>query len=282
MPRNLDLTALRAFVAVADAGGVTRAAGLLNLTQSAVSMQLKRLEDSLGTGLFLRTARRLSLTAEGEQLLGLARRMLALNDEALARLGAVAAVAPLRLGVTCDIVYPEIPPILKRLAACHPQLRVNLTSGFTVELLDGFARGAFDAILTTEDRPGPGGEELSAQRLVWIGAAEGHAWTRRPLQLAFKDSCIFRPAAHAALEQAGLDWEQTIDGESEQAAEAMVGADLAITARLRGRLPPGCAEVTGQGLPALGGFSICLYAAPTLKDQMAQALLSELRLAYRA
>ena len=85
MPRNLDLTALRSFVAVADAGGVTRAAGLLNLTQSAVSMQLKRLEDSLNTPLFQRAARKLSLTPEGAQLMGPARRMLELNDEALAR-----------------------------------------------------------------------------------------------------------------------------------------------------------------------------------------------------
>lgn len=282
MPRNLDLTALRAFVAVADAGGVTRAAGLLNLTQSAVSMQLKRLEDSLGTGLFLRAARRLSLTAEGEQLLGTARRMLALNDEALSRFGAAGDVTPVRLGVPCDIVYPAIPHILKRLAACQPGLRVNLASSFTVLLREGFARGEFDAILTTEDRPGSGGEVLAEQDLVWIGAEEGGAWTKRPLRLAFKDTCIFRPMTQAALERGGIDWELAIEGDSEQAAEAMVAADLAVTARLRGRCPPGTAEVTGQGLPPLGRLSICLYAAPTLKGEAAQALLSELRLAYRA
>ena len=86
MPRNLDLSALRSFVTVADVGGVTRAAGYLNLTQSAVSMQIKRLEDSLGMSLFLRAARKLALSPEGEQLLSYGRRMLALNDEALSAL----------------------------------------------------------------------------------------------------------------------------------------------------------------------------------------------------
>lgn len=280
MPRNLDLTALRAFVAVADAGGVTRAAGLLNLTQSAVSMQLKRLEESLGTALFQRAARKLALTAEGAQLMGLARRMLALNDEALARLGIDSCEGEIRLGVPHDIVYPAIPGILKRLAAQYPRLRITLTSSFTTLLKDAFARGELDVIVTTEDRPGPGGEVISTQRLVWIGAEEGAAFTRRPLRLGFKDTCIFRPTAQAALDAADIPWELAFEGDSEQAAEALVAADLAVSARLSGRFPPGTAEITGQALPDLGGLSICQYRAPTAKSEAAEALLAELRLAY--
>ena len=86
MPRNLDLTALRSLVAVADTGGVTKAAGLLHLTQSAVSMQLKRLEESLDAPLLYRTGRGIALTAQGEQLLSYARRMLVLNDEIYGKL----------------------------------------------------------------------------------------------------------------------------------------------------------------------------------------------------
>jgi DNA-binding transcriptional LysR family regulator len=81
--RNLDMTALRSFVAVTEHGGVTRAAGMLNFTQSAVSMQLKRLEETLGVSLFDRSNRRIELTASGEQLLGYARRIVELNDEAM-------------------------------------------------------------------------------------------------------------------------------------------------------------------------------------------------------
>ena len=104
MPRNLDLTALRSFVAVADAGGVTRAAGLLNLTQSAVSMQIKRLEEALGLTLLDRSRRGVALTAEGEQLLRYARRMVALNDEAVARMTANEYEGEITLGVPHDVV----------------------------------------------------------------------------------------------------------------------------------------------------------------------------------
>ncbi|WP_151720308.1 LysR family transcriptional regulator [Gemmobacter serpentinus] len=280
MPRNMDLTALRAFVAVVDAGGVTRAAGLLNLTQSAVSMQIKRLEESLGLELFLRAARKLSLTGEGAQLLGYARQMLELNDTALARLCLSGFEGEIRLGVPHDIVYPAIPGILKRLAAQYPRMRVNLSSSFTLLLRDGFAKGDFDVIITTEDRPGPEGEVLSHQDLVWIGAADGIAFAKRPLRLAFKDTCIFRPTAQTALDRAGIQWDTALEGDSEQAAEAMVAADLAVTARLTGRCPPGAVEIVGQGLPPLGGLSICLYAAPTARGEAMEMLLAELRLAY--
>lgn len=281
MPRNLDLTALRAFVAVADAGGVTRAAGLLNLTQSAVSMQIKRLEDSLGSGLFLRAARKLTLTAEGEQLLGFARRMLALNDEALSRLTSATFEGEIRLGVPHDIVYPAIPGILKRLSQQYPRLRINLQSSFTILLKDAFSRAALDVILTTEERPGSGGEVLAERDLVWIGGQGGQAWMRRPLRLGFKDTCIFRPTAQAALEAAGVDWEMAVDAQSEQVIEATVAADLAVSARMSGVLPPGTEAIDAKGvLPDLGKLSICLYRAPTLTGEAVEALLGELRCAY--
>ena len=105
MARNLDMTALRSFVTVADAGGVTKAAAQLNLTQSAVSMQLKRLEEMIGQPLLDRSARAIALSPQGDQLLGYARRMLALNDEAWGRLTNQAFEGEITLGVPRDIVY---------------------------------------------------------------------------------------------------------------------------------------------------------------------------------
>ena len=104
MARNLDLTALRSFVTVADTGGVTRAAGALHLTQSAVSMQLKRLEESLDLRLLDRSRKGAALTAEGEQLLGYARRMLALNDEAISRLTSHEYEGEITLGVRAQAI----------------------------------------------------------------------------------------------------------------------------------------------------------------------------------
>ncbi|MGB3314174.1 MAG: LysR family transcriptional regulator [Albidovulum sp.] len=281
MPRNLDLTALRALVAVADSGGVTRAAGLLNLTQSAVSMQIKRLEEGLGQAFFTRSQRKLTLTLEGEQLLSYARKMLDLNDQALSRLTDSGYEGELRLGVPCDIVYPQIPAILKALAREFPRVRINLVSSFTQVLQDGFGRGEFDMILTTETEPLPGGEVLASRDMTWVGAPDGAAWQRRPLRLGFMHNCIFRLVAQAALDEAGILWEMAFDGHSEQVVEATVAADLAITARLKGNLPEGLVAIEpGNILPPLGQMSICFYDAGMHKGPVAEALRMQLRCAY--
>lgn len=281
MPRNLDLAALRSFVTVAEVGGVTRAAGFLNLTQSAVSMQIKRLEESLGQLLFLRAAKKLVLSPEGEQLLSYGRRMLALNDEVLSRFATGSCEGEMRLGVPHDIVYPAIPGILKRLAQAYPRVRVNLMSSFTLPMKEEFARGEFDVILTTEREPDPGAEVLGARQLVWIGAPGGTAWQRRPLRLGFKDTCIFRPRTQVALDEAGIPWELATGGESEQAVEATVAADLAVSVRMEGGIPEGCAPITGDNaLPRLGEMKIGLYRNQRRKDEVMDLLLSELRCAY--
>ncbi len=281
MTRNLDLASLRSFVTVADVGGVTRAAGFLNLTQSAVSMQIKRLEESLGQVLFLRAAKKLALSPEGEQLVSYGRRMLALNDEVLARFSAGSCDGEIRLGVPHDIVYPAIPGILKRLAQAYPRVRVNLMSSFTILLKEAHAKGEFDVILTTEMAPDPAAEVLGARQLVWVGAQDGTAWQRRPLRLGFKDTCIFRPRTQAALDEAGIPWEMATGGESEQAVEATVAADLAVSVRMQGGIPEGCVAIPGDNmLPRLGEMKIGLYRSARRKDEVIEMLMAELRCAY--
>lgn len=281
MPRNLDLASLRSFVTVADVGGVTRAAGYLNLTQSAVSMQIKRLEEALGMTLFLRAARKLALSPEGEQLLSYGKRMLALNDEALSQLAATCCQGEIRLGVPHDVVYPAIPGILRRMAQAYPRVRINLVSSFTVLMKQDFARGAFDVMLTTEEAPDPAAEVLSTRDLVWVGAPDGNAWQRRPLRLGFKDTCIFRPRAQAVLEEAGIPWEMATGGESEQAVEATVAADLAVSVRMVGSIPEGMAPIGGENLlPAVGNMKLGLYRGSRRSDEAMDLLVSELRCAY--
>lgn len=281
MPRNLDLSALRSFVTVADVGGVTRAAGFLNLTQSAVSMQIKRLEESLGLSLFLRAARKLALSPEGEQLLSYGRRMLALNDEALSLLSSTACEGEIRLGVPHDVVYPVIPGILRRMAQAYPRVRINLVSSFTLLMKQEFARGGFDVMLTTEEAPDPTAEVLSSRGLVWVGAHEGNAWQRRPLRLGFKDTCIFRGRAQAALEEAGIPWEMATGGESEQAVEATVAADLAVSVRMLGSIPEGMEPIAGENqLPPVGEMKLGLYRATRRSDEAVDHLVGELRCAY--
>ncbi|SLN17519.1 HTH-type transcriptional regulator YofA [Pseudoruegeria aquimaris] len=281
MPRNLDMTALRSFVAVAESGGVTRAAGFLNLTQSAVSMQLKRLEESLDLQLLDRSGRGIALTAAGEQLLGYARRMLQLNDEVYARLTDQAYEGEVVLGVPHDIVYPAIPQVLQRFNAEYPRVRVNLLSSYTRNLKAQFARGECDLILTTEDDCDSGGETLRNLPLIWVGAPGGQAWKQRPLRLAYEHNCLFRSTVLDALDSAGIPWEMAVESDSTRTVEASVSADLAVHTSLAGMEPPYFERIAHNGaLPELTGKKINLYTADATSDPIVRDLAALLRQAY--
>ena len=285
MARNLDIAALRALVTVAETGSVTRAAGLLNLTQSAVSMQIRRLEEALATALFTRAPRQMSLTAQGETVAQYARRICAMNDEALSRLGDQGCEGEIRLGVPYDIISPQIPQVLREMSASFPRIRINLVSSYTSILKDRFARGDFDLILTTEQTPDAGAEVLSEWGLCWLGAIDGRAHLDRPLRVAFKETCLFRPLALEALTAAGIAWEIAFDGDSESVVEATVAAGLGVTVRMETALAAGCAWLRaeeGSGLPALPGSKVCLYDSGRIKSEAVEALRTALRSGYSA
>ncbi|MBY6135184.1 LysR family transcriptional regulator [Leisingera sp. XS_AS12] len=278
MARNLDVTTLRSFVAVADHGGVTRAAGFLHLTQSAVSMQLKRLEEVLGLDLLDRSGRSIALTASGEQLLAYARRMVALNDEVIGRLTDQAFEGEVILGVPHDIVYPAIPQVLKRFNASFPRVNVNLVTSNTRELKDGFSRGKLDLILTTETGEEPGSETIHKMPLRWVGAVNGSAWRQQPLRLGFCRQCIFRGVATAALDAAGRDWEMALDSESDRTVEATVSADLAVGVLLEGTQPPHQELIDhGGALPELPGQHINLYGGDKVRAPYVEELAGLIR-----
>ncbi|MEX0307220.1 MAG: LysR family transcriptional regulator [Ruegeria sp.] len=276
--RNLDITTLRSFVSVADHGGVTRAAGFLHLTQSAVSMQLKRLEELLGLELLDRSGRTIALTASGEQLLAYARRMIALNDEVIGRLTDQAFEGEVVLGVPHDVVHPFIPRVLKRFNASFPRVSVNLVTSNTRQLKEEFARGAFDLIVTTESGAGEGAETLHHMPLRWVGALNGSAWRQRPLRLGFCRNCIFRPVATAALDDAGIEWDMSIDSDSDRTVEATVSADLAVGVLLEGTQPSHQELIDHTGvLPDLPVQFINLYGAERVREEYVAELANLLR-----
>ena len=281
MIRNLDLTALRSFVAIADAGGVTRAAGFLNLTQSAVSMQIKRLEDMLQVGLLDRSGRKVALTAAGEQLLGYARKMLVLNDEAFGRLTHNSFEGEIVLGVPHDIVYPNIPIVLQRFSREYPKMKVTLLSSFTRSLVDQFGRGECDIILATEDMVSVGGQTLVELPLVWVGAPGGQAWRQTPLRLAFEYRCIFRQWAQAELDKAGIAWEMAVESDNTRTIEASVSADLAVHTMLAGSEPQHFERIAHGGLlPDLARLKVNLYVADPVHSPAVEALADLIRRAF--
>jgi DNA-binding transcriptional LysR family regulator len=281
--RNLDMTTLRSFVAVADQGGVTRAAQMLNLTQSAVSMQLKRLEDLLGLGLLDRSGRRTALTPSGEQMLGYARRLVALNDEVVGRLTDQVWEGEVTFGVPHDIIHPVIPRVLKQFNAAFPRVRVHLSSLYSSLLMEAHGKGEIDLILTTETVLGPGGETLSEVPLRFYGAQGGMAWKQRPLHIATCRNCLFRPKAIRLLEEAGIDWESAINSDSDGAIEATISADLAVTAMLEGTAPHLLEAVPqAAGLPDLGLQKINMYGAATPRSELVTQLAAVVRQGFGA
>ena len=281
MARNLDLTALRSFVTVAETGGVTRAAHQLHLTQSAVSMQLKRLEASLGQPLLDRSGRGVALTNQGEQLLSYGRRMLALNDEVMARMTDDAFEGEIQFGVPADIVFPNIPHVLHRFDRAYPRVRVNLFSSNTRKLKAMIESGDLDLILTTEDECGAHGESISMQHLARVGAPGGTAFRARPLRLAFERTCLFRPWVQRALDECGIACEMAVDTNATRTVAASVSADLAIHAMLECAISTHLEPITHGGtLPDLPSTRINMYRALNAKGALVDALEEMVRGAY--
>ena len=261
--RNLDIAALRSFVTVAELGGVTRAAERLNLTQSAVSMQLKRLEAALDQQLVAREGRGIGLTREGEQLLGYGRRLVRLNDEAWDGMMHAEFQGRVNFGVPEDIVRPYVSTMMRDFIDAFPAAGINLVSSVSRLLLTQFEEGRLDVMLTTEPISMGRGECLYQGPLCWYVGHGSTVYNQRPLPLAAKKDCIFLPVTARALEAAGIAWSLPHEASDWRDLMAFVSAGLAVEANMayiediKGweRVPD------TAGLPALPDFGVFLYVS---------------------
>jgi DNA-binding transcriptional LysR family regulator len=282
--RNIDTALLRAFVAVAETGGMTAAAGVLNLTQAAVSQQIKRLEESFGCVLFRRERRGLQLTFAGERLFGRAQRMLALNDEIWAEMTTPLYEGEVRLGIPFDIVSGFLPPVLKAFTQAYPRIMISLDCRPSRFLLESLDAGEINLAITTELGCQPHGESLVMDRLVWAGAKGGSAHRQRPLPLSLgSESCAFRPPILRALMEAGIDWRPVSEISNMDAMNATVQTDLAVGALLSSTVPANLDILgPGSGLPLLPQFSINLYLPKTGATPIAAELARYIRDGFMA
>ena len=275
--RNLDIGALRSLVAIADTRTVTKAAQQRHLTQSAVSMQVKRLEQTFNTKLLHREGRGVVLTATGQQLVSYARRLLALNDETWSRLTSGDFEGELTLGVPIDVVHPHVPHVLRRMRDDYPRVKLNLVTSMTLALKRQWRAGEIDVILTTEKRASRGGATLTKTEHHWLGAVDGQAARQRPLPLAIVNQCAQRQDAIDTLDKAGVPWEFVVDTDSDETVNAIVAADLAVTPITGPCLVSGC-EVLPHGLlPTLPDIKINLYAASQRNSDLVEKLVDCLR-----
>ncbi len=267
MHRDIDITIVRAFLAVVETGSVTRAAELMNLSQGAISQQIKRLEQLSGHALFVRAGRRLILSPEGRNLTTSATQLVAANDQLWASLRQPVFQGEVRFGAPYDIIGSYTPPILRRFSKAFPAIRVTLICQDSVVLLSELREGNIDLALTTELGCGKGGETLRTDRLVWVGARGGEAHRKDPLPLSIgADACVFRPIAIAALRKARREWLAVCEVSNMEPVRATLEADLAIAPLLSHSVPDSLEILgTSRHLPRLPAFKINLYQAANPK-----------------
>ena len=271
---NLDPDLLRAFVAVADHRSFTRAAATLNRTQSAVSMQIKRLEDRLGAELFNRTKANVDLSAAGEGLLGYARRILALNDEAVGRLAERKVEGVVRLGVMDDYGTCVVPPLLASFLAGYPHIHVEMETGLTSSMPARLG-DAYDLVIAMHPEARGDGELLRREQAVWATSASHAVERQEPLPVAlYPQGCLFRKWAIDALDANRRPWRLAFVSHSLAAVEAVAAQGLAVTVVKAGTFPPKVRLLSDrEGMPQLPAADICLHRATNLSP--AGALLAD-------
>jgi len=256
--QSLDADVLRTFVAIAEQGGFTRAGEVVNRTQSAVSMQMKRLEeDILQRQLFERDGRQVRLTAEGQVLLGYARRILKLHGEVFNTLRMPHMVGVVRIGTPDDYAMRFLPTILSSFAQAYPLVQVEVHCDSSKQLM---LRQDLDLTIVTREPGNEIGQLLRQERLVWA-AAEGFCpQEQRPMPVAlFNTDCFCRAWTCNALEAQGIDYRIAYTSPSLAAIFAIVTAGLAVTAQLQS-LIGGNIRILGEseGLPQLPVANVML------------------------
>ncbi len=263
LPAGLDPDLLRAFAFIAEEGSFTRAARLVGRTQSAVSMQVQRLEAALGQRLLLRgRGGAVQLTPHGQFLLDRARALLALNDEIWRTFRAPTVSGTVRLGTPDDYALRFLPAILARFAESHPAVDVDVLSASSLELVSRLRDGELDLILCSEGSEPARWPTTLLWRgpLAWIAADRGAVHRRDPLPLALSQpECQWRNAALAALENAGRRYRIAYTSSSQVGTHAPALAGLAVTVSTIAWLPPGLRALRAEdGMPDLPDYGILL------------------------
>lgn len=258
---QLPLDLLRTFVAAADSRSFTRAGKAVSRTQSAVSMQVKRLEDLAGQPLFARGGRDVALTPEGEALLPYARRILRLHDEAVSALARPEMAGLVRLGSPDDFAARFLPPILARFAQTFPRVQVYVRTEPSSRLLADLGRGELDLVIATLPDLARGGELIAREPVVWATSARHLAHEQEPLPLAvFHKGCFYRQWAEQALDTAGRDYRVAYVSPSIAGLQAAMFAGLAVAPIGLSTVPEGARLLTAEeGFPPLPTASITLH-----------------------
>lgn len=281
--KKLDLDVLEMIISVADTGSFARAAASLHRTPSAVSMQIKTIEEALGKPLFLRTTRNVALTEDGRMLVDYGRKMLAMREEAWSSVVRPEIRGRVTIGVPDDYASSLLPTVLRKFAVAHPRVQVRVIGMPSSALVPLLKDNTLDLACITKTR-GITGEPIRAEPMVWA-AARGNQqiWKERPLPIAvFAPGSTARAHAIGALQQANIRYRMSYESPSLLGLICMVEAGLAIAPLARCSVPPHLAQVgEAEGLPPMAPLEVVLArsarSARPPCDFLADQMLADLR-----
>lgn len=278
--REMDLGLLRTFVSVVDAGGFTRAGERVHKTQSTVSQQIRRLEEQVGLPLLDRNSRAVALTDDGERLLGYARRLLALNDEANAVLSGRPAAEVVRLGVPEDYAVERLPRLLAGFARENRRLRLDVRCDLSVRLRADVESGDLDIALVKQEPGRPGALHCWREPLCWVGPAAEDLHREDPLPLVlFPQGCVYRNRAVHELERAGRRWRVAYSSPNHAGVRAAVSGGLGVSVLPHSALPPGARFLgVADGMPVLPETELALLVGRSARGsgvELVTGLLTE-------
>ncbi len=276
----LDIPLLKSFVTVVESGGFTRAAERLHLTQSAISLHIKRLEEQAGRRLLERTNRAVQPTAAGETLLGYARRILALHDEAEARMGAPELTGTVRFAAPDYFATRHLPAVLSRFNRSHPGVGLEISTGLSLDLWERLVAGELDLAVGAQMDEIPRGRMLWREPRVWVASEDFVLKADEPVPLAvYPARCTSRRAGVMALDEVGRSWRIVYTGTSVSGLQAAVLSGLAVAVMpLSSVVVPGLRALDpSEGVPPLPDFEFALFtqagAPPPAAQRLADVLI---------
>jgi DNA-binding transcriptional LysR family regulator len=278
MTAMLDIDQLRTFIAIAETGSFTRAAEVVHKTQSAVSMQMKRLEERLGKSIFARDGRASKLTDDGERLLDYARRIVKLNTEAFTTIAGNGLTGTARLGVPDDYADRYLPEIMARFARSHPGVELTIVCEPTVALVDRIDAGEIDLAIITHSYSNRPCEIIRRERLLWVTSNRSAIHKEEVVPLALgRQTCAWRRIAIERLQAAGRPHRILYTSWNAGAIGAAVIAGLAVSVFPESALRPGM-RVIGEtdGFPILPTIDIGLLRNAHEPSALADALAAHI------
>jgi len=271
-----DPALLRTFVAVAETLNFTRAGELLDLSQPTVSQQVRKLELAAGRQLVARDTRAVSLTDNGDAMLGFARSILAAHDEAAAYFTGSAMRGRLRFGSADDLALTQLPQILRDFRQLYPQINLELTVNQSGALARRLAAGQLDLVYIKQEPGQPDGRVVRRERLVWVAHKSLQLEPDQPVPLiVYQAPSLSRTAAIKALEDAGRTWRITCNVREINGVLAALRAGIGVAVFPQSLIPADLVRVTSTfELPLLGDVDFTLLDNPRAAREPVEALVS--------